>query len=146
MGLPLSRMVTPPALPNRNTTFLTPSTVRVWCGSRVPVKMNLPSLRARIQTGSSAVIATCTVASGFGCAGAISLTTGPGGVAGASVAVVAAVGVPSFFSGGVTTGGVVAVATDSGAAAGRTVAGVADAAGGGLLCADTGLRGRCSHA
>lgn len=60
MGFPLSRMVTPPALPRRTTTVLFASMVRVSFAAKVPEKELLPSERMEIQAGSAAVTWTCT--------------------------------------------------------------------------------------
>jgi len=53
-------------LPNLSRILPLASTVRLWCASRVPEKAYFPSVRASIQTASSAVTSTRTVALRFG--------------------------------------------------------------------------------
>jgi len=114
MGLPFSRIVTPPAFPRRSITSFTPSTVRVVCASMVAENAYLPSLRASTHTASSALTSTCTVASGLG-------------------AVTRAAAGPGFGSAGVASAGFRPAGGCSTACAGA-VAG-STCAGGGAGCA-----------
>ncbi len=110
-----SEMVTPPALLQGATRH--PS--RLPRGgfapaAIVPVKANLPSVRARTQTASSAVISTCTVASGLGAVSTGLVSTG---------LVSSGFGSAGFGSAVSTGAGVASATGDGGGAVGTGFAG-----------------------
>src|ERR1039458_9884842 len=137
IGLPFSEIVIPPAFPRRSVTSFTPSTVRVVCASMLAENAYLPSLRASTHAASSAVISTCTVASGLG--GVTRATAGAGlGSAG--------IGSGDFRSAGrcsTTCAGVAAGSTGGGGGAFALVEGEgwAGTAPGAALHGGIGLRG-----
>src|ERR1035441_10510290 len=168
IGLPFSEIVIPPAFPRRSVTSFTPSTVRVVCASMLAENAYLPSLRASTHAASSAVISTCTVASGLG--GGTRATAGAGlGSAGIGSGDFRSAGRCSTTCAGVAAGstggrggafapgrggggGAFALVEGEGCAATGADAGVLRAAlwaplcMGELVCAVTGDFGRCIQA
>src|ERR1017187_2967768 len=147
IGLPFSEIVIPPAFPRRSVTSFTPSTVRVVCASMLAENAYLPSLRASTHAASSAVISTCTVASGLG--GVTRATAGAGlGSAGRCSTTCAGVAAGSRGGGG----GAFALVEGEGCAATGADGGAVRAAlwaplcMGELACAATGDFGPSSQA